>query len=332
MKFAGVLSVSQWTRGLLLAWCALALTQAAVAQTSGFPDKPIKLVVPAPAGGSVDALARLIGGKLSDALGQPVVVDNRAGGNTIIGTSYVAKSPADGYTLLVHINSVLLTHYVYTKLPYDFFNDLTPVSQLALSRNLLTVSSSFPSSSLADFVKAAKSNPSTNYGSYGSGTASNLYGELLNQQAGLKLVHVPYRGAGPLLNDMLGGQVTSAFIDVATVKAHLGSGKLKVLAVTGPSRLMDLPDVPTFLELGYKGFEPSGWFGVFAPAKTPTAVLARLSSEIEKALKMPDVKQRITELSLIPAGGERAEFERAIKADAQTWEKIIKESGIKVEP
>lgn len=311
---------------------ACASVMAETLNVTSYPDKPIRIIVPAPAGGSTDVIARLIGQKLTETWHQPVVVDNRSGANTIIGNSAVAKSSADGYTILLGINSLLQTQFLYLKLPYDTFKDFTAVSLLAKSQNVFIVSASVPAKDLGEFITLVKANPKEySYASYGAGTSSNLYGELLNQQAGLSMIQVPYRGSAPALNAVLAGEVKSAFVDLATARPHFASGRFKVLAVTGMHRPKELASVPTFTELGYKRYEPYGWFGVLVPSATPKEVVNKLSTEIARVVTTPEISKRLTDLGLQPVGSTPEDFEKMMKTDAAVWEKIIKDSGITLE-
>ncbi|MGH8806309.1 MAG: Bug family tripartite tricarboxylate transporter substrate binding protein [Noviherbaspirillum sp.] len=328
--------LSNWLCKLACVAATFVLASGAVqAQTQtakDYPNRLIKVVVPYPAGGATDTVGRLIGTRLADAWGQPVVVENRVGASGNIGGDFVAKSPADGYTILVGITAMIQAPFLYTRMPYDAFTAFAPVSLLARSADLFVVSTSVPANTLKEFVALVKANPKKyNYGSYGNATSSHLHGEMLNAQAGLDMVHVPFKGAAPLVNDLLGGQITAAFVDVASVRGHLKSGKFKTLAVTGEQRFKILPEVPTFTELGYKSYEPYGWFGVFVPANTSKDIVNKLSTEIARIVRLPDVAQRIDDLGLQAAGTNAEEFAATMKADAPVWGKVIKDANIKLD-
>jgi tripartite-type tricarboxylate transporter receptor subunit TctC len=267
--------------------------------------------------------------KFQESWGQTVVVDNKPGAGGTIGNNLVAKATPDGYTVLVGITAVIQQPPLMPNLPYDIFKDFVPVTRIAISPSLFAVPPSSPANSIKDFAAIVKANPGKyNYGSYGAGTSSHIQGSLLNLQAGLDMVHVPFAGAAPLVNNMMGGQLTSAFIDLGSARAHLKS--FKVLAVTGTKRLPALPDVPTFAEQGFHSFEPYGWFAFFMPAGTPTAVVNKFSEETNRILALPDIVARVEGMSLWVGGEKPAEFAAAMKADAAVYAKIIKDGNIKL--
>jgi tripartite-type tricarboxylate transporter receptor subunit TctC len=297
-----------------------------------YPTRSVKIVVPYAAGGSTDILARLLAQKMNESWGQTVLVDNRTGASGIIGTDAVAKAAPDGYTLLVGITSMVQFHSLYNKLPFDAYKDFAPVSQLALSSNLFLVPVATPANTMAEFVKLVKDNPKKyNIGSFGNATTSHINAEMLKAQAGIDLVHIPYRGGAPLLSDLMGGQIASGFVDVGVVRGHLKSGKFKVLAVTGAQRLKLLPDVPTMTELGYKSFEPYGFWGIYVPAGTPKDVVNKLSKEIQRIVRLPEVAARIEDLGLQAVGGTPEELNAVLKSDTAVWARVIKEANIKIE-
>lgn len=327
---------AQWLRQLAAVFAAGAVllgSGAVQAQdAASYPNKPIRIIVPYPAGGATDIIGRLIGAKLTADWKQPTIIENKAGAGGTLGNAEAAKAAPDGYTVLVGITAIIQAPGMYKNLRYDVFKDFTPVSEIARSGDLFVVAADVPANTLKEFVALAKANPDKYaYGSYGNGTSSHIHGEMFNDQAGMKLQHVPYKGAAPMLNDLLGGQLNTAFLDIATGRAHLSSGKFKVLATTGAQRLKATPDVPTFTELGYKDFEPFGWFGVFVPAATPKPVVDKLATEVIKVVNMPDVRQRLEELSLMPVGSTPAEFAAAMRADSPKWLKAIKDADIRLD-
>jgi tripartite-type tricarboxylate transporter receptor subunit TctC len=299
------------------------------ALAQNYPAQPIKLIVPYPAGGATDTLARTIALKLQEAWMQPALVENRPGASGTIGNNFVAKAPADGYTVLVAITALVQQPAMMDKLPYDPVKDLAAVSMIARSPSMLAVPLSSPAKNLKEFVELAKSNKGKmNFGSYGAGTSSHIQGALLNIQAGLDLVHVPFQGAAPLLVNLVGGQLTSAFIDSASARPQLKN--IRPLAVTGTSRMPGLPDVPTFVELGYHSFDPYGWFGMFLPANTPAPIVQKLSDEVNRILKLPDVTAKIEGLGLQVAGSKPDDFAKTVRAEAGLYTKIIKDANIQL--
>lgn len=293
-----------------------------------FPGQTIKIVVPYPAGGATDILARMTAQKLQEAWGATVVVENKTGAGGTIGNNLVAKAPADGYTVLMAITAII-QQPTLMNLPYDAIRDFAPVTQIAKSPSMLAVPLTSPARSLKEFISLVKANPGKyDFGTYGAGTSSHIQGSLLNLQAGLDLVHVPFQGAAPLVTNLVGGQLTSAFVDSASGRAHIKS--FRPLAVTGVQRMPSLPDVPTFKELGYKDFDPIGWFGLFLPAATPPAIVKKYTDEVNRILTLPDVVTRIEGLGLWVGGGKSEEFAQTIKSDAAVYAKIIKEAGIKI--
>lgn len=296
---------------------------------SAYPQRPIRLVVPFPAGGGSDTVARLLGRELTAMWGQPVVVENRPGASGTIGTAAVAKAAPDGYTLLLGATPLVQLQAVYKSLSYDTFRDLAPLARLALSSDIFAVPVSTRVGSVSELLSAAKAAPGKiSYGSYGNGTSAHMHGELLRMQANVDLTHVAYKGGAPLLQDLLGGQVSSGFVDVAGGKAALGSPKIKMLAVTGERRLALLPDVPTFTELGYRDFEPNGWYGLFVPAATPKAVKDKVSSAVLTVLARPAMQAAIREQGLEPGRLEPEAFLKLMRRDAEIWERIAANARI----
>lgn len=311
--------------GVLLAgWQWPALAQ------GNYPARPIRMVVPYPAGGGTDTIARMIGQRLTEAWGQPVVVDNKPGASGMLGNDIVAKAPPDGYTVLLGITAMIQSPGLYKRIPYDVTRDFAPVSLIARSSDLFVVPNRVPANTLSEFVALAKSGK-LSYGSYGNGTSSHLHGELLKMQAGLELTHIPYKGAAPLMSDVLGGQVDSAFVDVTSANSHLNSGKFKILAITGTQRFKSLAAVPTFAEAGFAGFEPSGWFSVFLPANTPRDVVNRLSTEIGRIVRLPEVSQKLSAMGLQPVGSSSEELAALVATDTPKWARIVRDAHIQLD-
>jgi len=324
-------------RRTLLAACLAtlaALTTLAAplaAQAQAYPAKPIKIVVPYPPGGGTDILGRLVAAKLQEAWSQPVTVENKTGASGVLGNDMVAKSAPDGYTVLLAITAIVQSPALM-KLPYDPYKDLLPVSQLATSSSMLAVRADMPVNTVAEYVALVKSQPGKHaYGSYGNGTSSHIQGENFKHLTKTDLAHVPYKGSAPMLNDLLGGQLSSAFVDASSGRSFIVSGKLKVLASTGTERQDLAPKAPTFHELNMPGFEPRGWFGFFLPAGTPAAVVAKLSGELQRITKQPDVVKRIDDLGLDPVGSTPEAFGAVVKKDGALYAKLIKDLNIRVD-
>ena len=299
----------------------------------GFPSKTIRIVVPFGAGGPSDAISRLVALKLADAFKQAVIVENKPGASGTIGADMVAKAPPDGHTLLV-INQLLVqAAALYASIPFDPLKDLIPLTDMFSSPLWLAVNTSKTSAkTMKEFVAQVKAERNRhNYASVGNGSIGNMYGYKLNEVAGLDMVHVPYKGAGPAVMALLAGEVSASFVDYATLKAHVASGKLRALAVSSASRSPWTPEVPTFTEQGFPGFESFSWVGVFVTAKTPPEVVQRLSQEVTKALKQPDVAAKIAEMALDAGGMPMDKFSAMVTADYSRWGAIIKNAGMKLD-
>lgn len=324
---------AQITRRIALA--ALALTVAhtslpAFAQGGKWPDKPIKLIVPFAAGVSPDVVSRIIAEPLGRALGQPVIVDNRAGAAGIIGAEAAARSPADGYTLFMTVNSIMgINPSVYAKLPYDPLKDFVPVTQVARVPYVLITGNNQPDKSLKDLLARSKAKPgSVEYGSLGVGSGPHLVMEMMNNMAGVRMVHVPYK-ASPL-QDVIAGQVPLAFEPATTAIPMVKTGKVRALAVTSATRSASLPDVPTVAEV-LPGYEGDGWQGFYMPAGTPREIVERMNSEIAKILKQPDVQKKLVELGLQPVGNSIEQFALVSRKELEKWGKLAKANNIRVE-
>lgn len=311
---------------------AAALASWPVRADSPYPGRPLRLVVPYPAGGGADTIARLIGQQLAQAWKQPVVVDNKPGASGILGNDIVAKAAPDGYTLLLAITAMIQSPSLYRKMPYNVERDFLPVSLVARSSDLFVVPSRVPARTLAEFIALAKASPGKlSYGSYGNGTSSHLHGEQFKIQAGIDIVHIPYKGAAPLVSDILGGQVDAAFVDVTSANSYLAGGKFRVLGITGTQRHAALPAVPTFSEAGLRGFEPNGWFGIFLPAGTPRPIADRLAADIGRIVKQPEVSQRLAAMGLQPVASSPAELAAVVSNDTPKWAEIVRTARIQLD-
>ena len=311
----------------LLAGAALAACTAA-ATAQGYPAKAVHIVVPYPPGGAVDTVGRLLAAKLEAALGQPVVVENKAGAGGLIGSSQVAKSAPDGYQLLLGtVSSHAIAPSVYKKMPYDALADFAPITLVASTPYIVTVHPSVPVSTLAELIAYAKKNPGKlNFGSSGKGTTPHLAGELFNTLAGVRLTHVPYKGSAPMVRDLLGGQVQVAFDN--TVIPHIKAGTLRGLAVTGPTRLGSIPDIPTGVEAGLKGYEAVGWMGLIAARGTPEPIARRLAEETAKAMVLPDIAARLASLGFQARTTTPAAFGEYLRSETAKWAKVATAAGI----
>jgi tripartite-type tricarboxylate transporter receptor subunit TctC len=316
---------------LVIGTVILFLSSGVQAQATGaYPNKPVKLVVAFPPGGATDLTGRLLAGKLSEIWGQSVLVENKAGASGMIGSEQVMRSPADGYTVLVTITTHIQNPAIFAKMPYDPIKDFEPISQICLSYLALAVKPDFPAKDLKEFVALVKASPGKyTFGSFGTGTTSHILGERFARVAGLDMTHVPYKGSAPMTVDLLGGQIATAWVDVSTGTALFTANRLRPLAVSGPARAPMLPNVPNLGELGYSGFEPLGWVGVFVPAGTPKAVIDKLSSDIMRVVKMPDVQAKLNEQTLVPVGDSPESFAKTLKRDLALWAQIAAGAGIK---
>jgi tripartite-type tricarboxylate transporter receptor subunit TctC len=313
----------------LVAASMLAVSAGASAQA--FPTKPVRFVVPFAPGGSTDTLGRALAQKISDSLGQQVVVDNRTGANGNIGMEIVAKAPPDGHTIVLgYIANVAIGPSLYEKLPFDPVRDYEAVTLLATSPNVLVAHPSVQANNLKDVIALAKAKPgSLNYGSASVASVGHLTGELLNQLAGVKMTHVAYKGSGQAVTDVLGGHIQLMFSGFSSVMPHIKSGKLRPIAQTGEKRSPALPDVPTIGESGFPKFEATAWYGVHAPAKTPKPIVNRLNAEFVKALKLPDVRDRLNALGFELVGSTPEHYASYIRSEIKKWEKVVKASGAK---
>jgi hypothetical protein len=311
---------------LTLVWGALA------ANAQSFPSKPIKMVVPFPAGGTVDFFARVVSTKLSESLGQPVLVENRAGAGGNIAVEAVVKSPADGYTLLMGSEIVAINTSLYSRLSYDPIKDLAPITLVGTVPNILIVNPALPANSVKELIAlAAKSPGKISFASTGQGTSSHLSSELFKLMAQVDITHIPYKGGPPAVADLIGGQVNMMFINMPTGIGHVKSGKARILAVSSLRRVSQLPEVPTVDQAGLKGYDTQAWSGLYAPAGTPPEVIAKLNAEVVKILKMPAVREQLAAQGAEPVGDSPEEFARFMRDEIAKWAKLIKISGAKVE-
>ena len=320
---------------LLIAAFALlpaAFAPRALAQQD-YPARPIHIVAPFEAGGATDIMARIMAQKLTESLGQPVIIDNRPGAGGGIGAAAVAKSPADGYTILFgNLAPNAINPSVYTKLQYDAEKDFAPISVVARVPLVLVTPSSSPAGSVRELIALAKSAPGNlNFGSPGVGSVAHVVGEMFNTMAGTRLVHVPYKGGAPAVQATLSAEVAMMFATGISSIPHIKSGKLRALGITSAERSPVAPDIPTIAESGLPGFEVDVWFGLLAPAATPRAIVERLAHEVRRALDAPDVRAKFAELSAVPSPTTPDQFAAIIRADIAKWAKVVKESGAKIE-
>ena len=313
-----------------LAFIALSAPQA---HAQAYPSKTIRFVVPYPAGGPLDTVARLLGAKVGESVGQPVVVENKPGAGGNIGADIVAKSPADGYTILM---GAVATHAInpslYKSIPYDPIKDFAPVTQVASTPNVLVVNPGVPAKDVRELIAYAKANPGKlSFGSGSIGSAGHLAGELFKATAGVDMVHVPYKGAAPAMQDLIGGRIQLMFDNLASSLGQVKAGKVRALAVTTAKRSPLAPDLPTIAETGVPGFDISTWFGIFAPAGTPKPALDRLHAEFAKALAAADVRDRMTSMGAEPVGNTPDEFAAFVRSEGEKYSKVIRASGAKVD-
>lgn len=297
-----------------------------------YPGKPVRLVVPFAPGGVADTLGRGLADRLAGRLGQPVVVENRAGASGNLGTEYVAKSAPDGYTLLVAFDGTMtINPHVYSKLGFDSIRDFAAVTKLGNSTQILVAHPSLAANSLAELIGKAKTLRGLSYGTSGTASPGHVSGEMLRQMTELDLTHVPYKGGGQAISDVVGGQIPMVFTAVATALQYIKAGRLKGLGVTAARRSSQLPEVPTFLDAGLADFVVDTWIGVVAPAKTPGPVVERLHRDIAALLAMPEVRERYAALGVEPVGNTPEQFAAQIRADYARWEKVVKHAGIRLD-
>ena len=316
-------------------WAALvAGSNSAVAQTNtpAFPDKPLRIVVTFTTGGAPDTLARILSEKLTPAWGQPVIVDNKpgAGGNT--GADFVAKAPADGYTIVVGtVGTHSINPALYAKMPYDAVKDFTPITLLATTPNMLVVNNDVPAKNLKDFIALGKKEGKMTFASSGSGTSIHVSGELFKTMTGIDMAHVPYKGRATAIPDVLGGRVTMMFDNMPSSLPLVREGKLRALGVTSSARSPAAPDIPTIAESGLPGFDAVSWFALFAPANTPKPIVEKWQTEVRRILKLPDVAKRLADAGLDAVGGTPDELAAYQRSELSKWAKVVKDSGAKAD-
>jgi len=321
------------TKTLHFVLFALLLGGSASANAQAYPAKPIRFVVPFAAGGPTDVLARTVAQKLSAQLGRPVIADNRPGAGGNLGADVVAKAEPDGYTVLMGTNGPLAVNVsLYPKLPYDPLRDFAPITQVAFVPNVLVVHPSLPVGSVRELIDLLKANPDKySFASGGNGTTQHLGGEMFKVLAGVKMQHIPYKGGGPALNDVLGGQVPIMFESIATGMTHVRAGKLRALGVTSAQRNPAAPELPTVAEAGVPGYEITAWYGIVAPAGTPPDIVRRLNAELVLAIRSPEIAQRIAALGGAPIANTAEEFQAFLRTDVERWAKVVRESGARAD-
>ncbi|HUW37801.1 MAG TPA: tripartite tricarboxylate transporter substrate binding protein [Rhodocyclaceae bacterium] len=320
-----------WSRALACVTAGLLLTTG-LARAETYPSKPIKIVVPFPAGGAVDLIARVVGSQLSAQMGQPVIVENKPGASANIGAEYVAKSAPDGYTILLSANGLATNITLFPHAPVNALRDLAPIAKVGLAPLVLVVPEASPIKSLKDLIATAKKQPGKlTYASAGSGSSNHLGGEMLKLTAHIDVLHVPYKGGAPALTDMLGGRISWMLLNPLEVLPHIKAHQLRALAVASDKRLALLPDVPTAAEAGLPGFDAAVWWGFVAPVKTPKAVVDRLNAEIVKALHDPKTEEKLVKMGVVIEPSTPEQFGKFLKRETDKWAKVIKAAGIQPE-
>ncbi|CAN7423553.1 MULTISPECIES: tripartite tricarboxylate transporter substrate binding protein [unclassified Variovorax] len=321
-------------KALALAACALGFAAPPAQAQDKYPSKPVKIIVPYAPGGPNDIVARLLASKLGEIEGQSFIVENRPGGGSNIGAEFVAKSPADGYTLLVAATShaINMTLFPKAQLKYDLLSDLAPVSMIMTGPLVLVTRPDFPAGNLKELVAVAKAKPGElSFASSGNGSSTHLGGEMLASAAGIRTIHVPYKGSGPALTDVMGGQTTYMLDTMISATPFVSAGKLKALAVTGKKRSPVLPEVPTVAEQGYPGFEAVAFIGMLAPAKTPAPIVDRLNADMQKVLAMPDIKDKLAAQGFTAEWMKPADFGAFLKNEVPKWGAIVKSANVKID-
>jgi tripartite-type tricarboxylate transporter receptor subunit TctC len=320
-----------FTALLGFAVASLVVAASTGADAQGYPNRPVRWVVPYPPGGATDIMARLIGHRLSEKLGQQFVIENKPGAGNNIGTESVVNAPADGYTVLLVNPANAINASLYAKLNFNFIRDIAPVAGISRVPNVMTVHPDVPAKTVAEFIAYAKANPGKiNMASSGNGTSVHLSGEMFKAMTGVEMQHVPYRGSAPAMTDLIAGQVQVIFDNMPSVLQHIKAGKLRALAVTTAARSSELPDMPTVADT-VKDYEASAWFGMGAPKNTPTEIIATLNKAINEILAEPGIKTRLAELGGVPIVATPEEFGKIVQAETDKWEKVVKFAGARVE-
>jgi tripartite-type tricarboxylate transporter receptor subunit TctC len=312
---------------------AAGFTVPVAAQQADWPSRPVRMIVPYAPGGGADIVGRILGQCLSQGLGQPIIVENRAGAGGTIGTDAAAKSPPDGYTIVLHtLSSIVLNNYLYAKLPYDPLKDFVPISEVGRAPNVLAARKDLPARSVEEFVALARKEAGgLSYGSGGNGSVPHLAAVLLTQRAKVEAVHVPFRGGGPALTALMAQQVDFVIDAVPVMLPQLRDGTIRALAVTSPERISLLPDLPTVSEAGVPGYATQNWYGLFAPARTPATVIERLAAETARVAADPDCRRRLIDLGVEPVGSNPEAFATQWRSEMQTWEPVVRASGARLD-
>lgn len=311
---------------------AIAALAAMPALAQQYPTKPIRYISPYPAGGGNDTLLRILADKVGEQMGQRIIVDNRPGANTIVGTELMVKSPPDGYTFLLIPNTFATNPAFYPKLPYDTVKDVTPVAQVALSPQMIVAHPSFPAKTVKELLAMARTKPGAlTYGTSGTGSIGHLAGLLLTSMTGVTLTHVPYKGTAPAVNDLMGGHIPLMVSSMISTLPQVRNGRLKIIALTTAHRAKALPDVPTIAESGVPGYDCTLWYGILAPARTPEAIVRRMNAELGTALKSPDVVEKLSTQAVEPHHTSPEQFAALIRNELGKWDKVIRTSGVKLD-
>ncbi len=324
-------TLARWLRPLLAAAASLGIVFGAAAQ-NGYPDKPIRFVVPYPPGGGTDVIARIVQGKFQQVLGQPIVIDNRGGGGGSLGTDIAAKSLPDGYTVLFTLSSHTINPAIYPKLPFDTLKDFEPVGTVASLPQILVAHPSFPANTVAELIKVAKERPGfVQFASVGNGSPGHLAGELFNIRTGTDIVHVPYRGGGPAINDVVGGQVPLLWVSIPAAAQFVKTGRLKALAVSTTRRSAAFPDVPTVQEAGVADFEVDSWYAMFVPGKTPRPIIEKLNKALNQVVADPEIRDKLLAQGSEGVGGSPETLGKVVAAELPKWAKLVKQANIKAD-
>ncbi len=321
----------RWLRPLLAGAASLAIAFGAAAQ-NGYPDKPIRFVVPYPPGGGTDVIARIVQGKFQQLLGQPIVIDNRGGGGGSLGTDIAAKSLPDGYTVLFTLSSHTINPAIYPKLPFDTLKDFEPVGTVASPPQILVAHPAFPANTVEELIKVAKERPGfVQFASVGNGSPGHLAGELFNIRTGADIVHVPYRGGGPAINDVVGGQVPLLWVSIPAAAQFVKTGRLKALAVSTTKRSAAFPDVPTVQEAGVPDFEVDSWYAMFVPGKTPKPIIEKLNKALNQVVADPEMREKLLAQGSEGVGGSPEMLGKVVAAELPKWAKLVKQANIKAD-